>query len=444
LPGFEVKETKESDMKIHPLTKAAIGLTAAGAAYVLVQKRKHAIAAEAIEPVAVHGFVSPGYEAVRDAFAENFSKRRELGAACCVYHKGEKVVDLWGGVRDQATKEPWKEDTMALVYSTTKGLAAMTLAVAHSRGWLDYDELVCTYWPEFSQNGKEHITVRQLLAHQAGLFALDEPIDKSLIGDLDRLADVLARQKPRWEPGTRQAYHAITLGFYEGELLRRIDPQHRSLGQFFQDEIATPLGLDLYIRLPSSIPDWRLAPLVDPSLPEMLFGFPFWMTFAVWNPRSYIRRALQGSELAHDAKHIYPRNLEIPAGGGVGTARAIAHAYSVFATGGKELGLRPETLQELAAPATPASHGFYDECIKGEIPFSLGFMKPDRGFVFGSHASFGMPGAGGSLGYADPVAQIGYGYVPNRKSVTMGGDPRDVALRRALFSATPAAQTLNE
>ena len=426
-------------MKIKPVAGALIGLTAAGAAYVLVRKRKEAASHEATRPVHIHGFVSPGYEAVREAFAENFSRRREIGAACCVYHKGERVVDLWGGVRNIATGETWEEDTMALVYSATKGPAAMTLAVAHSRGWLDYDEFVCTYWPEFAQNGKEKITVRQLLAHQAALFALDVPLDRNLVGDLDRLAEVLARQKPAWEPGTRQAYHAVTIGFYEGELLRRIDPRHRSLGQFFQDEIATPLGLDFYIRLPESIPDSRLAPLVDPGLFEMLFGFPVRMTPAVWNSRSKIRKALLGSELAHDEQSIYPRNLEIPAGGGVGTAHALAHAYSVFATGGKELGLRPETLRELMAPAVPATHGFYDECLKGELEFSLGFMKPNRGFPFSGPASFGAPGAGGSLGFADPEAQIGYGYIPNRKSTTIGGDPRDVALRRALFSATPAA-----
>jgi CubicO group peptidase (beta-lactamase class C family) len=417
-----------------------IGLTAAGTAYMLVQKRKHIVTSKSRDNVAIHGYVSNGYEAVREAFAENFYRRSEIGAACCVYRKGEKVVDLWGGVRNKSTGEPWEPDTLALVYSATKGLSAMTLAVAHSRGWLDYDELACNYWPEFAQNGKEKITVRQLLAHQAGLFALDQPIDKSIVGDLDHLAEILARQKPAWEPGTRQAYHAITLGFYEGELLRRIDPQHRSLGQFFQDEIATPLGLDFYIRLPESIPDSRLAPLIDPSFHEMLFGFPFKMALEILNPRSNFRRALLGSELAHDEQCIYPRNLEIPAGGGVGTARAMAHAYSVFATGGKELELRQQTMQELTAPAVPATHGFYDECIRGEVQFSLGFMKPNSGFPFGSAGSFGHPGAGGSLGFADPEAQIGYAYVPNRKGTTMGGDPRDVALRRALFSATPAAR----
>jgi CubicO group peptidase (beta-lactamase class C family) len=134
---------------------------------------------EASRRIRIEGHVSPAFDSVRDAFAENFSRRHELGGACCVYHRGEKVVDLWGGVRNKSTGEPWQEDSMVLIWSATKGLAAMTLAVAHSRGWLDYEERVCTYWPEFAQHGKETITVRQLLAHQAGLFAFDEPVDKS-------------------------------------------------------------------------------------------------------------------------------------------------------------------------------------------------------------------------------------------------------------------------
>jgi CubicO group peptidase (beta-lactamase class C family) len=341
-------------------------------------------------------------------------------------------VDLWG-VRNKQTGEPWEEDTMALVYSATKGLAAMTLAIAHSRGWLDFDELVCKYWPEFAQKGKDNITVRQLLGHQAGLFALDEPVDKSTVADLDRMAEILARQEPLWEPGTRQGYHAITLGSYESELLRRIDPQHRSLGRFFQDEIATPLGLDFYIRLPESIPDSRLAPLIDPSFFEMVKGFPIRMTLDLLSPHSKIRRSLAGSDFAHDATRIYSRNLEIPSGGAVGTARAMAKAYSVFASGGKELGLTQETLRELTAPAKPPTHGFFDEVMKGEVQFSLGFMKTNPAFSFGSLGSFGHPGAGGSLGFADPKAQIGYGYIPNRKSVAFAGDPRDLALRHALY-----------
>src|SRR5215471_8328665 len=224
--------------------------------------------------VTINGFVRDGFEAVRAAFAANFEDRHELGGACCAYYRGERVVDLWGGIRNKQTGEPWERDTMVLVYSASKGLAAMTLALAHSRGWLDYDERVCAYWPAFAQQGKERITVRQLLAHQAGLFAFDEPVDRATVADLDRLAEVMARQKPAWEPGTRQGYHAITLGFYESELLRHIDPRHRSLGRFFQDEIATPLGLDLYIRLPEEIPNSRLAHLSTPGTLDMLLHFP--------------------------------------------------------------------------------------------------------------------------------------------------------------------------
>ena len=390
---------------------------------------------EASQRIRIEGHVSAGFEAVRDAFAENFSLRHELGGACCVYHRGEKVVDLWGGVRNKATGEPWQEDTMVLVYSTTKGLAAMTLALAHSRGWLDYEERVCSYWPEFAQNGKENITVRQLLAHQAGLFAFDEQGDRDLVADLDRLAVVLARQQPAWEPGTRQAYHAITLGYYESELLRRIDPQHRSLGQFFQDEIAAPLGLDFYIRLPESIPNSRLATLVRPGLLAILRGFGIRFFLTAFNRRSNIARALAGSMFPHDEQRIYARNFEIPSGGGVGTARAIAHAYSVFATDGKELQLRPETLRLLAAPAIPPSRGFYDECMMGDgVQFSLGFMKHCPVWSFGSEGSFGQPGTGGSLGFADPKAGIGYAYVTNQIGTALTGDPRDLALRKAVYS----------
>ena len=396
----------------------------------------------ASDSVNVQGHVARGFEAVREVFAENFARRHELGGACCAFHRGEKVVDLWGGIRNKQTAEPWEQDTMAVVHSATKGLAAMTLAIAHSRGWLDYEEKVSTYWPEFAQQGKERITVRQLLAHQAGLFAFNEPVDRSTVADPDRLAVVMARQKPTWEPGTRQAYHALALGFYEGELLRRVDPQHRSLGQFFQDEVASRLGEDLYIRLPEEVPNSRLATLAPPSLIEMLRGFGFRFMLEAMNPRSNIYRALNvnpGTGIYQDAQRIYARNLEVPSGNGVGTARAIAHAYGVFATGGRELGLRKETLDLLAAPAIPPTHGFYDECLKGEVQFSLGFMKPSAVWPFGGATSFGSPGSGGSLGFADPAAGVSYGYVTSQMGTRLAGDPRDVALRDALYSAIRAS-----
>jgi CubicO group peptidase (beta-lactamase class C family) len=391
----------------------------------------------------VEGHVSTGFEAVRRAFVDNFERRRELGGACCAYFRGEKVVDLWGGIRNTQTGEPWQQDTMVIVYSTTKGLAAMTLAIAHSRGWLDYEERVSAYWPEFAQQGKDRITVRQLLAHQAGLFAFDEPLDRGTVADLDRLAVVLARQKPAWEPGTRQAYHAISLGFYEAELLRRIDPQHRTLGQFFQDEIAAPLGLDVYIRLPEAIPNSRLATIARPRMIDMLRGFPVRFALEAFNRRSHISRALIGSDFPHDERRIYARDFEVPSGGAVGTARAIAHAYSAFATGGGELGLRKNTLDLLAAPAVAPARGFYDECMKTDgVQFSLGFMKSSSTWPFGSAGSFGAPGSGGSLGFADPAATIGYAYVTSEMGTKLTGDPRDVALRDALYAAVAASPSV--
>jgi CubicO group peptidase (beta-lactamase class C family) len=387
----------------------------------------------------VEGHVRGGFEAVREAFAENFSHRGELGGACCVYRHGEKVVDLWGGVRNKQTGEPWEQDTMVIIHSATKGLAAMTLALAHSRGWLDYDERVATYWPEFAQQGKEKITVRQLLAHQAGLFAFDEPVDRSVVADLDRLAVVLARQKPAWETGTRQAYHALTLGFYEGELMRRVDPCHRSLGEFFQDEIASRLGEGVYIRVPEEIPNARLATLSPPSRLRMLTGFPLRFAIEAMNRHSNIYRALvtnPGFAIYLDERRVYARNFEVPSGGGVGTARGIAHAYGAFAAGGRELGLRRETMDLLAAPATPPTHGFYDECMKADgMQFSLGFMKSTPIWRFGSARSFGSPGSGGSLGFADPEVGVGYAYVTSQAGTALTGDPRDVAIREALYSA---------
>ena len=401
------------------------------------------MSAVTLDRVVVQGQISAGFEPVREAFSDNFTRREELGGACCVYQRGQRVVDLWGGIRNRQTGDPWEADTMVLVYSATKGLAAMTLAIAHSRGWLNYEERVAHYWPEFAQHGKNDITVRQLLAHQAGLFVLDQRIDRSLVADLDRLAEVLARQRPAWEPGTRQAYHAITLGFYQNELLRRIDPQHRTIGQFFQDEIATPLGLEAYIRLPEHTPNSRLAVLARPKPLDMLFGFPLRLTVEAMNPRSRIVRTLQGSELPHDEQRIYARNLEVPSGGAVATARGIAHAYGVFANGGRELGLRKETLDLLAAPAIPPARGFYDECFKGHVQFSLGFMKPSPTWPFGSPSSFGAPGSGGSLGFADPETGVGYAYVTSQMGTALTGDWRDVALRDALYSVIRRCSAMN-
>lgn len=330
---------------------------------------------------------------------------------------------------------------MVCVFSATKGMSGLALALAHSRGLFDYEERVAAYWPEFAQHGKDRITVRQLLSHQAGLFAIDAPVDRSVIADPDRLANVLAKQKPEWEPGARQAYSMISLGFYEGELLRRVDPRHRTLGRFFQQEIATPLGLEFYIRLPSDLPNSRLAVIEDlnlwRALPQLVHLQPA-MIWAGLNPRSPLRRSDRNpsSNIAIDPVTVYARDLEVPAGGGVGTARGMAHAYSAFATGGHELGLRQSTLDALMAPAVPPRQGFYDECLNTTWELSLGFVKPSPGvFAFGSPGSFGMPGWGGSFAFADPEAGVGFTYVMNRVGAPGPMDARERVLQAALREA---------
>ena len=381
----------------------------------------------------ISGFVKPGFEHVRDAFFGNFERGKELGAACCVYYRGEKVVDLWGGIRNKATGEPWEDGTMVIVASATKGLAALAMALAHSRGLFGYDDRVSEYRPEYAQQGKERITIRQLLAHQAGLYALDEHVDVKIEADPDKLSAILARQRPAWEPGTRQAYHAITLGFYESELLRRSDPKHRSLGRFFHEEIAAPLGLDFFIGLPSDVPNSKIA-RVHTAIPTAgaAFEAPRRLLLDIANPRSRINRALWG-DLPEDREHVYPREVEVPSGGGIGTARAVAKAYRVFATGGKELGLGEETLKQLMAPAIPPIRGFYDEVMRLEgMQMSLGFMKPSPKIPFAHPSSYGMLGFGGNFGFADPDAGVGFAYVANLNGLYLM-DPRQNALRFAMY-----------
>ena len=295
---------------------------------------------------------------MRAEFERNFAERGEIGAAVAAYWRGEKVVDLWGGRRTPEGDEPWNEDTMVVVMSTTKGLAAMTLAVANARGWLDYDAPVARYWPEFAQNGKAAITVRQLLGHEAGLVLLDEKLTIEKLRDLDYVARLLARQKPAWPPGTRHGYHAMSIGLYMQEIIRRVDPAHRTLGRFFHEEIARPLGLEFYIGLPPEIPDARLA-RVKPLSPARASGDP--QHAARDHPEGALAvvvasQVVMGADVDSGTSDA-SLEVEVPAGNGVGTARAIARAYSAFAEGGAELGITPETFARITAPPEIAARG---------------------------------------------------------------------------------------
>jgi CubicO group peptidase (beta-lactamase class C family) len=381
------------------------------------------------------GWVAPGFEEVQAEFDRNFAERGEIGGAVAAYWRGEKVVDLWGGRRTPDGDAPWNEDTMAVVMSSTKGLASMTLAVANSRGWLAYDAPISQYWPEFAQNGKGAITVRQLLAHEAGLVWLDEELHADDMRDLDSVARLLARQKPAWPPGTRHGYHATTIGLYMQEIIRRVDPAHRTLGRFFHEEIARPLDIEFYIGLPPEIPDERLAKmkLFSPlrAIAALRSTQPQMILRILW-PWSWLRRSMLFADLDMNVR----RNLEIeiPSGNGVGTARAMARAYSAFAEGGAELGITPATFASLTA--SPEVSRTRDEVMGVPSFLSLGFLKPGPDLSFGtSQRAFGTPGAGGSFAFADPDARLGYAYAMNKMDFHMFDDPREKALRDAIHRA---------
>jgi CubicO group peptidase (beta-lactamase class C family) len=387
---------------------------------------------------AIGGRVAPGFEEVRAEFERNFAERGEIGAAVAAYVRGEKVVDLWGGRRTPERDLPWNEDTMVIVFSTTKGLSAMTLAIANARGWLDYDAPIARCWPEFAQNGKGAITVRQLVGHEAGLVFVDEHLSVEKLRDLDYLARLLARQKPSWPPGTRHGYHAMSIGLYMQEIIRRVDPAHRTLGRFFHEEIAERLGIDFYIGLPREIPDTRLARVKLLSRARALAAIrtaPLDLIPKVLWPWSLLRKSLAFGELPWNERPSL--EVEVPAGNGVGTARAIARAYSAFAEGGAELGVTPDTLARLMAP--PAFSPARDEILKLPAYYSLGFLRPGPNVAFGSsERSFGTPGAGGSFGFADPDAHLGYAYVMNKLDFHLIDDPREKALRDAIYRAIGA------
>jgi CubicO group peptidase (beta-lactamase class C family) len=393
----------------------------------------------------VQGEVDEGYGAVADAFRRNFAERGEIGAACAFYRDGRKVVDLWGGYRDGELELPWLEDTLVTVFSSTKGMSSVAIPIAHSRGWIDVEEPVATYWPEFAQRGKHAITVRQLMSHQAGLAVLDRKLDLATVADPDRLAAILAAQAPAWEPGTRHGYHALTLGFYESELIRRVDPQHRTLGRFFADEVAGPLDAEFYIGVPPWVPDDRIATIHAFKPAEMLLNLdkmPIRLLVSMLNPRGTMSRAMRTMSFllkpgAFNRRDV--REAELPSVNGTGQIRAMARVYGALATGGSELGLRPETLRLLEEPGEDPSGRRRDLVVQMDTRFSLGYLKPFPGFAFGSSdRAYGTPGGGGSLGFVDPDAGVGYAYGMNRIGFHNPVDPRELAVRSAFYAAIGA------
>lgn len=387
----------------------------------------------------IDGMVKRGFERVRAVFEENFVSRGEVGAACAAVVDNELVVDLWGGQADPKNNRPWESDTIVNVFSTTKGMASMAVLHAASQGLFGFDDLVADHWPEFAAGGKAAVTIRQLLAHQAGLSAIDRKLDKAALADPDRLAAALAAQVPAWEPGTRHGYHGLSLGWYESELIRRTDPQGRTIGQYFHEEIAVPLDLDFWIGLPSSVLEDRIARLqADWYRVKMVANIskmPKEFVKGFLNPRSLTARTFGNpAVLGKPARYNEPemRRLELPASNGHGTARAIATAYGEFAAGGARLGISAEVANEVANAADGPAGGRADLVLFTDTRFSLGYCKPWDGFNFGTPSAFGTPGAGGSLGFADPERKLGFAYVMNRLDYHLFDDPRELALREAV------------
>ncbi|TWU45410.1 Beta-lactamase precursor [Novipirellula aureliae] len=394
--------------------------------------------------VLVDGHVEKGFEYVREQFERNFRERGEQGAACAIYHQGERVVDLWGGTQCEDSQVAWSPETLTLCFSVTKGMAAAALAVAHSQSLFELDQTVATYWPEFAKQGKEQITVRQLLSHQAGLVTTGRPLEADQLADQDGLAEILQNQRPLWEPGSRHGYHTLTLGWYQSELLRRIDPLGRSIGVFFQQEIAERLGIEFYIGLPRHISLGRLSTIQGFHRYEMLghlHELPPMMVLSGILPNSLVSKSIRTLKINNPAEigsEKY-RHLEIPSANGFGQAIAVAKVYEVLARGGKELGLRSETYRELIAPPTTPRDGNYDAILKMDTSYQFGFSRPSRGMPFGSDSTaFGCPGAGGSFGMADPSHRAGFAYITNKMGFRLSDDPREKAVRDAFYECIGA------
>jgi CubicO group peptidase (beta-lactamase class C family) len=382
--------------------------------------------------------VAPGFGHVADAFAANFRDRGEVGAACCVYHRGEKVVDLWGGVRDRGSGALWEEDTMLVVFSTTKGVAAAACALAVSRGYLSYDDPIARHWPEFAMEGKQDITLGDLLSHRAGLSHLDRRIGLAELCDPERLAELLARQAPVWQPGRRWGYHAMTFGLYLGEVMRQADPERRTLGRFLASEIAAPLGLGFHIGLPPEVPSSRIARLELPGQAQVVWGarrLPRSIIPRVLNPFSRLHRSMRVAKgfNPNDRKWLEP---ECASATGVGEVRALARLYSCLATGGGELGFDRAAIERLEATPVPPPEGVRDHVFGIDMSWGLGFVKPGPVVRFGSGPrAFGMPGLGGSFAFADPDLGLGYAYAPSRLGILPFNDPRETSLRAAVYRA---------
>ncbi|MYZ35812.1 serine hydrolase domain-containing protein [Streptomyces sp. MnatMP-M17] len=429
----------------------------------------------------VQGTVAAGFEPVRDAFVRNFERLGERGAAVAVFQDGRKVVDLWAGTRDVDGAEraagagagagsgvagsgvgtepdagasdyvsdpaPWAVDTAQIVRSATKGIAAAVPLLLHQRGQIDLDAPVGTYWPEFKAAGKERVLVRHLLSHRAGVPVLDRPLTPAEALDGESGARALAAQRPVWEPGTDHGYHAHTYSWLIAELVRRVTG--RSVGRWIAEEIARPLGLDFWVGLPAEEAHrvGRIGRLTESAeLAEPAVGGGALrlrpkrsVSEAYQDTGSLTRRAFGVIDPRPDENDPAYRAAVLPGSGGISTARALARCYAAM--------IGPVDGHRLFAPATltlarTEESAGPDRVLVVATRFGLGHMLHGPAAPLLGPGSFGHPGRGGSLGFADPESGIAFGYVTNgmRKGVT--ADPRAQALVRAVRSVPSVASAL--
>jgi CubicO group peptidase (beta-lactamase class C family) len=371
----------------------------------------------------IHGHVAAGFEPVREVFEANFRDRNEHGACFAVARDGELLIDLWGGHRDARRERAWQRDTIATVYSTTKGIAALCCAMLVDRGLLDYETPVAHYWPEFAGHGKDAVSVGMLLSHQAGLPATRKTVAETDFFDPDRINDLLLSQAPLFEPGSAAGYHAMTFGPLVGELFRRVAGE--TLGSFLVREVCEPLAADFYIGLPEE-EEPRVAELVRSERPAGRQKPNFRsevMRLSLTNPGANPRTANTREW----------RAAEIPSANGQGNARGLARVYGALAAGGSVDGvtlLSRETLE--LGTATRICQK--DLVIGLPTDWACGWMRNHHGVIYGPNkAAFGHTGLGGSFAFADPETRLGVGYVMNRIAPNLMADARGLKLVRSLY-----------
>ena len=373
----------------------------------------------------VQGSVEAGFEPVQDAFAANFDRHGEVGAACCVYLQGRRVVDLWGGVTTPGGTYPYTADTLQMVMSTSKGAVAVAAHLLAQDGKLDFDAPVTRYWPQFGAEGKGDIPVRWLFSHRAGLPAVDRPLTLEETYAWDPVVSALAAQRPLWQPGSAHGYHVGTYGWLAGEVIRRISGM--SVGRFVAQRIAGPLGLDFWIGLPEAV-DARFAPIIPPAPPS---GPPDIFTARLLDPTSLLHRAFVNPPIPPGAFNERAfRAAEIPAANGVGNARSLARMYAacIGEVDGMRL-LKPETLMH----ATHQQSSGEDLVLGYETRYGTGFQLSFPFRPMAGEGSFGHYGMGGSVGFAHPGLGISFAYVMNQMLPSGGVDPRPAALVDALI-----------